>query len=97
MNAYRPLEMKKPPDLGGGVGFDKTTTERDSGSNCTLGGKTLQARREFSRAADHWLLDAATYARDGDLDKASLAARRALKALARLRQLTGGAYLSMGA
>lgn len=37
----------------------------------------------FQRAAEHWLLDAATYARDGDPERARRAARRALRALHR--------------
>jgi len=35
----------------------------------------------YQRAAEHWLLDAATYLRDGDRERARLAARRALRAL----------------
>jgi hypothetical protein len=38
-----------------------------------------------ARSAENWLLDAATYARDGDIDEAIAAARLGLEALLEIK------------
>ena len=38
-----------------------------------------------TRSAENWLLDAATYARDGDIDEAIAAAKNALKVLVEVK------------
>jgi len=45
--------------------------------------KHSAADARYQRSAFNWLLDSATYLRDGDGESARLAARRALRALTR--------------